>query len=244
MMTRYKAWLNNLPMHDLDPTIYILDIKESEPVSSISTAQYGKPYGSVVLEKRRDSLSVTISFEIHEYDPTRRKTVMQKIHAWAKRGGELAISDRPDQVLKVELDTPPVVGSSRKWTESLDITFTAYAFPYWLDATPQLLEGDGTLYIPGTASIAPVDAQIVDCFEELSITVGDSTIDLTGLKDGCTVTISHDDDFHLQILEDGVSAMAKRTAESADDLIATPGETVRFLTLGGTPTFAVRGVWT
>lgn len=244
MMTRYSAWLDNIPMHDLDPSIYILDIKESAPSSSISTAQYRKPYGSIVLERRRDSLSVTISFEIHEYDPARRKDVMQKIHAWARNGGALSISDRPAQVLMVELDTPPVVESARKWTDSISITFTAYAFPYWMDAVPLVFDGDGKYFIPGTANVAPVNAEIVDCSEDLSVTVGDTTIVLNGLREGCTVKIGHDEDFHLVITEDDNSALAKRTAKSADDLIAVPGETVRFVTIGGSPTFSVRGVWT
>lgn len=243
MMTRYCAWLDGLPLHEIDPTIYILDIQESPAQMNVSTAPKAGGYGQFVVTKQRQSLSVTISFAIREYDVARRKAIMQKVIAWAKSGKHLAINDRPDQCLRVEVDELPSIQSSLRWTQESSITFTAYAFPFWEnDYTDSLTtSGAASMSVAGDADSAPVDVSVIPSGDTVTIKADQTTITLTDLSGN--VDITHGDDGLLRIVSGGESILSHRTPESSDDLTATPGRVNDFSIVGGIATFHVRGVW-
>lgn len=243
MTTRYSAWLDGLPLHEIDPSIYILDIQEDPAQVDVTTAPKAGGVGRFVITKQRQSLSVTISFAIREYDVTRRKAIMQEIVAWAKGGKYLFINDRPNQRLKVEVDELPTITSALKWTQALSITFTAYAFPYWEnDYTDTLTtSSEASMTVTGDADRAPVDVTIEANGGMVTVKADKTTISLTDVSG--IVEISHDDNGILRLLSNGESILSKRTPESSDDLIATPGRVNDFSVSGGKATFRVRGVW-
>jgi len=79
MTTRYGCSLNGLALHDLDDSIYVLDIVESPPAVRLETAARPAGGGSHVLGMARQSLSVRVSFAIREYDVARRKAVCSQV---------------------------------------------------------------------------------------------------------------------------------------------------------------------
>lgn len=229
MISRYRVWLNNQGLDDIDDTILITDIKEKEPKMRYQAQEKGGTDGMRLLRARRLSQSVAVRFAVREYDTARRRDVCSRIRAWA-RDGYLTTSDRPDQRLWVVCEKLPTVTSALKWTDETEMTFTAYELPYWEDITPQKAAYTGR---NGTAALmARGDAKSV---LDAVITAGGAVNNLTiavkgrsfafaglGLSKGGKLTISHDASGLLSIRAGNASALAKRTAESADELVILP----------------------
>ena len=243
MVTRYGVWLDGLPMEELDPAIYITDVQEQAPQMNVVTAPRAMGDGLFVTHRARERLSVIVRFAIREYDTARRKDAMQKIISWARAGKYLAISDRPGQRLRVEVDAMPTITSALKWTQELTLTFVAYAMPFWQSEYPEIIATSdvASRFVPGDAVKASVDVVITPTGSAVTVAVGSSRITLEGVADA--IEISHGDDGVLRITSGGASILAKRTPESSDDLLAAPGEINRFSISGGSATFRVRGVW-
>lgn len=243
MLTRYGVWLDNISLHEIDPTIYITDIQEQPAAMNVLTHPRAAGNGLFVTRRTRDSLSVLVKLAIREYDVTRRKAIMQKIIAWAKGGKYLAINDRPGQRLRVEVDTLPTIASALKWTQELAITFTAYAFPFWVNEYPDTLttSGAASMMVMGDADSAPVDVSITPSGNTVTIRADNTTMTVNDVSGN--VEISHGDDGILRIVSNGESILSHRTPESSDDLTATPGRMNDFSIEGGTAVFRVRGVW-
>lgn len=242
MVTRYGVWLDGLPLHEIDPTIFITDIQEQEPQMDVLTAARALGDGLRVSKRTRQSLSVVVRFAIREYSTVRRKAVLQKVISWARKGRYLSISDRPGQRLRVEMNAPPAMSSALKWTQELTLTLTAYSSPFWEDATTTKRSGNGSMYVPGDAPSVTVDAIITDAPETLTITAGETSMTLEGLTAGATVKILHEDGV-VKITENDASALHKRTAASADELRIVPGRTNQVSSSGGQATFTARGCW-
>ena len=230
MNTRYACAIDGQGLQDIDPAVIITDIQEAAPKLRLTTAQSGLYDGLRLTGARRESLAVTVTFEVHEQDTARRKAVAQRACEWAREGW-LTISDRPGQRLRVVCDRPPVIPSALQWTDSLVIGFTAYALPYWQEAHPVSAffsgqRGEATLAPAGTresyleaeitAESGPVNA--------LTLAVGGRSFAFAGLglARGQTLSIGYDDEHRLFMRVGGASVMSRRTAASADDLLLAP----------------------
>lgn len=65
MVTRYRAWMGEEALEDLDPSIIIIDISEDAPKEAVTTE--ARPGGGMYLTGQlRQSITVTIAVEIHE----------------------------------------------------------------------------------------------------------------------------------------------------------------------------------
>lgn len=243
MRTRYGVWLDGLPLHELDPTILLTNIIEQPAAVDVVSYPRARGAGTRVTKRTRRSLSVSVRFRIWEYDVTRRKAVLQKVIAWAKDGKYLAVNDRPDQRLRVEVDELPTIQSALHWQQEISITFTAYASPFWESAYTDSLttSGAASMSVAGDADSAPVDVSITPSGDTVTVRADQTTITLTDLSGA--VEITHGDDGLMRIMSGGESILSHRTPESSDDLTATPGRVNDFSVEGGTATFRVRGVW-
>lgn len=248
-MTRYRVWLEGHGLQDIDPAVIITDVQEQNPDLTIETAQTAGN-GLRLLRKSRRSLSVLVRIVIREYDVARRKRVCQRIAAWARDGGKLALNDRPGQYLKVDCDQLPHISSALQWLEEIPIVFTAREDPYWQEDTRAFASASGT---SGSATICPIgdkrsvplEASVVNVgagtLTAVSITAGGQTMRFTGLAvaPGAAMTIS---------VKDGLLDLpvANRTEDSADELLIPCGEysTVTF-TADQTVSakFYARGAW-
>lgn len=235
MITRYRAWIDGRPLDGVDDAVYILDIQESVPAYDTKTVAPVRGDGMRVMQRRLQSLSVTISLAIREKDVTRRKEIAGRINAWAQ-GKYLAVNDRPTQQLAVMLTTPVVVTSALKWTDTLRLTFTAYESPWWEDAFPSTARmsagatGAGTLPLPGNLGDARVEvrAEAMAACSNLTLICGRTQLRFEGLDMAAQETL------HVRY-KDGVqrititgpggdrSALAMRTTDSDDDLLAASG---------------------
>lgn len=228
MITRYSAWMDGKALHDISPSIYVMDIEESTPVVNVFTAPKGMGDGMIVSSHKRQGLTVTIRVMVHEYDTVKRKEILQRIAAWATKGKYLAISDRPGQRLRVHCYNPPVTPSALKWTNTMSVVFTAYEMPYWEDAKPKEvtlsgLTGSGKIRPIGTVESTPVEVTISgnrSTLTKLSLTVGDTKFVFQNLYTaaGGEIRLYYDENGLLRI------PSGSRTPESSDELIAKCGE--------------------
>ncbi len=261
MMTRYACWLNGQGLHDLDASICILDIAETVPAIRTQTAALAGREGLLVTARRRQSLTVTVTFEIRERDPYRRKAIADQARAWA-RDGWLAISDRPDQRLYVLCESLPAIGSALRWTGPLTAVFTAYALPFWEADQPVRAEVVAPANTAASAALSPVGTApwcLMDCQVEnqgdaalttLTIASGaGDTLTLVApslLAPGGALTLTHDTAGRLRIAGPTGSLLHTRTAASADDLTLVPGQTAHPAVTADQPvkaTFLTRGLF-
>lgn len=231
MITRCMCALNGQGLQDIDPTIIVTDIQESAPMPAFSTAAHVRRDGTRILRMQRQSLSVRITFEIHEYDPARRKTVAVRACDWA-REGFLTIGDRPGQRLYAVCDSLPVIPSALRWTDRLTVGFTAFVLPYWQDASPAQAAFHGTagtaVLTPGGTAPCLLEAEIEaeGPVNAMTVAVNGGTFHFTGLKmqTGEKLEIGYENQTQRQFMRiGGRSALACRTADSADDLMLLPG---------------------
>lgn len=232
MITRYKAWIDNVALHELDNAIYITDIKEKTPKINAVTAAKPSGGGLHLLRLRRDSLSISIRFAIRAYDIATRKRIMTKVRRWAHEG-YLTINDRPGQRLWVVCEKPPAVESALKWTAETEVTFTAYESPWWEGDTPSTASCSGTsghavLNNPGDSQ-SFLDASITPsaALTTLTVRANGQALDFTGLSisAGSKIEISHEHNGILTVKAGSTSLLAFRTAKSADDILLDVGKT-------------------
>lgn len=253
MRNRFDVILNDISLAGMNADLYITDISYPVPEVEFSVANFAGKNGGLVTGTRKSETRVTVTFELHVYDPQMRQKACQEIASWAVNGGKLQTSDRPDQYLQCVCTRFPSIESAMKWTDQLKAEFTAYSVPYWQSVIPEKLILTGTnetgeLYVPGNAeATADVTVSVSGTMTSLSITFGDTIIHLTGLSlhSGDTVDISHDENGILHIEGGGISLLGNRTASSDDDLSAPCGNVDVGVqsNVSVTAEFRVKGVW-
>lgn len=252
MKGRCNVLLNGVSLLSLDENIIIRDISYQPPeIEHTVTALAGRN-GGIVTGKRKAESSVVVTFGLYAYSTQARNKALQTVVSWAKNGGILETSDRPDQYLDCVCTGLPSVNSVVGWTDDLSITFTAYAMPFW-----QSLD---CVRIAATSSNSPVstfipgnDKTLVDAVltatgsvTEITVTAGETSITLSGLtlSSGDVVTISHDSNYLIRIRKGNDSLLANRTSLSSDDLEVMCGQVNSFsVSSGVTAEFSVKGVW-
>lgn len=257
MIGRYEAYMDGTALSSIDDKILVLDIKYTPATVQRKTDRLANRPGAMAYGKTIGSAQAVITFEIHEYDTVKRQEICDKISAWAN-GVYLRTSDRPWKRLKCACDKYPSA-TSKKWTEPLSITFSAYNPPFWqemnlteltLGGTSGATSGNGSVFVPGNAEDSLVSATVMAkaSISSLSLTVNGNTFSFPGLSlsSGDTVTIGYDDDMMLSIKKGNTSIMGERAASSADDLKVDCGKSNAFsFTADGAAvvTFSARGWW-
>lgn len=233
--SRVRVWLDGKGLTDIDPAIVILDVSHPVPQVSTQTVEHARYHGARMMRQKLGENSVTISFEIHEYNPAMRQSINDRVTAWAMAGGALTTDDRPGKRLHVVCTTPPSITSSKGWTNRMTMTFTAFDNPFWEDTNQTMLFLSGTsdggdLYGPGSADNPFVEAEIKPSgkLTALTINAADSSFSFTGLSipSGKTLSIYYDErmTLHIERTDTGASMLSKRTPESDDDLIIPLGK--------------------
>ena len=244
MKNRFRVWINGKGLQDIDKSIYILDVQESEPQVTIKTASNAKSDGMHILNTARESLAVTISMEVHEYSLERRARVIEAIQSWAQ-DGVLRVNYRPGQRLECVCTVLPSVGSALRWTDPVTVSFTAYVIPYWqaedmqyARITTATTSSSVGLRPIGTAKQTPMWFTVRNASGETLNAVNiicDTTNTLfqlreLGLVSGGYVEGGYDSLGYLYIRkDDGTSVLNKRTAASSDDILVNlqEGNTIR-----------------
>lgn len=253
MISRYWATLNGVPLNSISQDILILDIEYESPNITTETHEVAKRQGSRIYRRYIGRNSVTINFAIRAYDIMDRQEICKSIARWAKNGGVLQTSDRKGQRLHCVCDRFPTITSALKWTDTLSVTFSAYALPFWeeISASTLTITGtskNGSLYVPGSVDNAMVEASIKanSALSNITLKVNDYFITLSGLSvaAGQIIEIAYSDEMIQSIKVGNTSILNKRSG--SDDLIANCGETNNFSISSNasvTATFKVRGLW-
>lgn len=250
MTTRYEASMDGVALSSLDESIYITDIQEEAPRVDVATMGRAGLDGQMLTAERRLSLSVRITFAIRAYDTARRKDVLGKVLQWCAKGGALALSDRPGQVLDVVCSTLPAIGSALKWTDDIVATFTAYERPYFVSESPASAVVAGT---GGTAALTPVGTAR-DCVLEAMVTNASSeTLDWVLITCGMQrmrfagLGLAPGGTMRMEVVR-GILMLpvGKRTEDSADE-IRLEQNTINNVTITAdreiSATLSARGVW-
>lgn len=254
MKGRYEALLNGVPLSDINPKILILDINYPSHSFNDNSYSVAKRNGIRSDVRAFDPLTVTISFEIHEYDTRIRQDICNAVCLWAKNGGVLDVSDRVGQFLRCVCSQFPSVASVRNWTDPLTIAFTANCIPFWQERIASAISltagtsGSGELFVPGSVNGALVEANIHtnELLSSVALTVNGRTLALSGLAvaSGRDIKITYDNQAIQSIKVDSTSLLPYRSG--VDDLLANCGEnnTVSFTSSASAKvTFSARGLW-
>lgn len=257
MMTRYDARLNAKSLAAIDPTIYVQDITHDTPQETEESVELLTRPGTILRRKMRRSTSVIITLEIHEYNTGRRQYVARRIAEWAKDGGVLETTDRPQQQLRVTCERLPNIASALKWTSKLQIVFTAHEQPYWeeINEVSVSLHGTGEkadVYVPGLAKDTLVSVTVRNMSQEvinqITVEAGETRMVFRelGLEPEKVLVVEYDENMIQKIRVGTVSRAKNRTPESSDDLLLRCGETGRVSVAAERDvraTFHVRGLW-
>lgn len=253
MISRYEVVLNNIPLSSLSTDIIILDIKYSFPNINNETFEVAKRQGARIHRRYIEKTTVTIDFSIRAYDIKERQTICGNIVRWAKNGGILQTNDRNGQHLRCVCDEFPVINSALKWTDTLSITFAAYALPFWEEDVPSTLtltgaNTSGNLYVPGNVDGAFVEATIKPngTLTTINLWNNDKTMALSDISvsSSQTIVLSYDDEMIQSIKVGNTSLLNKRSG--VDDLLAKCGENNGLAVIANTSvtvTYSIKGLW-
>jgi len=250
MKSRYSVALDGVQMSSIHEMLQVLDIHYENSGIQRNTARRASGSGMYLSNPYMQSTRVTVEFELHIYGTAQRQAALQSVNKWAL-GKTLTTSDRPGQQLHVVCESYPTIESAMRWTDPINITFTAYALPYWEEVQPvtvTVTNDEEYMDVPGNVEdqAAKVDAEITAnaALTALSISAGENTITLSGINvpaEG-VISISHDEDGNLQITHNYASLLDKRTG--SDDLVVKSGTGSMFSVAGNaTCVFSVRGLW-
>lgn len=243
MILKRRAALDGVQLDSIDSRILIQKIEPAAGKETIDAASIWDGSGSRVTGMHRDSLDIVVSFSINEksYRPQARAEVLEKVNTWAAAGGWLTVNYKPGRKIRVMAAQLPGEGDALQRNQ-YSITFRAYGVPYWQETEPETLglsgtssggsfSAEGTYTVGGnqrTAADASFQNTGSGTINSLTIRAGESTVTFTGLglAAGETLTIDHPDDGKRSLMRCRIgsrSAMAKRTAGSANDLWVEPG---------------------
>ena len=270
ILTRRVA-LDGRQMDQIDERIAIQGIEFNGGRDTISAESLYGGTGSRVSNRHRDSLDITIRFGLmlERGREAERARLLEAVNGWAAAGGWLTTNLKPDRRIRVSCASLPGDGEVIDWTKDYAIVLRAYGCPWWQEETGTSASASGanatlqaTLTINGYMT-APIDAEYRNTSGSAitSLTIGAGTsasapesriqLESLGLASGETLVIDHPDEGDRSWLRirirtaSGVyrSAYSCRTPESSDDLTASPGRKLVWVSGngGGTLTANCRG---
>ena len=252
MILSRRAALNGIYLDTLYERIVVTGIDFGAPAETINAVSRMGGAGQRITNAHYDKLEVTVRFSISasKRDLFARRQIYETACKWALQGGWLTVNFLPDRRLWVDKAQIQNPGEMRDWNGEYSILFVAYSVPFWQDVFPvsttktSVSSSSFTLNIPGQyRTVAEVEFTNTSgsSVSTFSITVGGSTIALTGLSlaNNKKLRIYHTDDGILKITSDGTSVYSKRSTASADDLYVNPGSASVSMTAGGAGTLKV-----
>ena len=256
MISRYRISVGGVQMDSLDDNLLILDISYSPPERETRKFTNAILDGYDVGETKVTGRTITVTFELHEYDVAKRNALCQKVNNWAKAGGNLVTNDRAGQYLKnVICDQYADIESARDWTKPLTIVFTTTYIPNWQSnsETTRTLTGKnvtGVFALDGNTgeSLVNVTATAQETVTSIKLTVGSKTLEFTGLSvtNGQTIVVDYLRNRYLRVRANGTSVLTKLKASSSDNLTAECGKSTNISVVADgrvSAVFKARGCW-
>ena len=246
MQLNRRVALNGIWLDELDYRIVISGVEPSDGKENISAVDAAAGFGQRITSNRRSTLDIVVRFRLLERGRTpegmqARAELLEKVNTWAAGGGWLTVNYKPDRRLRVILAQAPGEGGMWDFSKEFTLTFRAYGIPYWEKETPvsqttagNYMSGSGVLSVEGSAKTqANVELRNMSGMNvaSASMTIAGKTMTFSGLGLGAneTLVVDHSDDglVRIRIRTAGGSyrsAMALRSADSADDYVISPGQ--------------------
>ncbi len=226
------AALNSQSLMALDERIYLVDIEEKFKTTLDTQTRAG--YGRMISSNYGpDNVSITLIIMVKESDRNERGRLISIINGWATFGW-LTLSTRTGQRIYAHC-TKKADYAAFEWSETVELTFTAYNVAFWQDIVPQQVISASVT--DGSAEIWPMGQ--MPCYLEADVlNSGSGTVNLVqiaangkmlrfenlGLAPGKTLKIYYDDMHFLRAEIDGVGKLSCRVANSDDDVRLKPRE--------------------
>ena len=254
MRLAHRVALNGVQLDEVDDRIMIKRVETADGKENISTVSLMGGSGSRVTGVHRDSIDVTVKFNIRlkKRSMAEREEVLEKVNAWALGGGWLTVNFKENRRIRVFRAQAAGAGDPWEWTKDYAVVFRACGVPYWQQENPVMLMRQNTNHevlrmgIDGSEE-SVLEAQFQNTgsgtINTFSLQVEGSTMAFStlGLGAGETLVIDHNDtgkrcDLQLRIrnISGGYrSAMAKRNTGSSNELKVTPGSHDITMNAGG-----------
>lgn len=160
----YHVLMDGIPLAQVAPCARITDVIELSPSYTTDTKDFLGRHGSFLLRHQVKERRVRVQFALLAEDYAVRTAALSAIAAWAQ-GKWLQIGDRPGQRLRVVCIEPPTTQSKRNWTALCEVTFSAFAVPFWEDREGVSVRANGSgvslrFIGPGNAPGAPLRCRI------------------------------------------------------------------------------------
>lgn len=247
MILKRRVALNGVWLDEVDDRICISSVEPGDGKENISAVDSAVGFGSRITGQHRSTVDMIVKFRILNTGRTEkglqaRAKVLEKVNKWARNGGALTVNYKADRRLNVILAQAPGEGSLWDYTKEFQITFRAYALPYWEQDpaesavqtaanTNKLIKIDGSAETQIDVTLKNISGQTINTATvQISKSGASRTIQLTnlGLAGNEALVIDHKDGLiRIRILgANGTSyrsAMANRTSGSDDDLKLAPG---------------------
>ena len=240
MIWSRRVALNGVQLDEVDPSIVIQSIEPADGRDNISAVGSAYGYGQRITGIRRDTLDINIKFsiDIRKDNMAGRAAVLEAVNAWAATaadGAWLTVNYKENRRLWVTMAQVPGEGSLWDWAREYQLTFRAYAVPYWEDETATQAvsavasSGGMTLAVPGnTKSVAEIKVANKSgaSITTVSVTVDGQTMAFSGIVLGGSQTLVIDHVlsgslYYLRARIGSTSVLAKRTG--ANDFSVKPG---------------------
>jgi hypothetical protein len=242
MILKRRVALNGVQLDQVDSRIVISAVEPGDGKENISATDRASGFGQRVTSAYRSNTDIVVRFMILERGKsttgmTNRSQVIEAVNAWAAGGGVLTTNYKTGRQINVRLVQAAAEGSLWDYSKEFALTFRAYEIPYWEDSTAtsttiggESTTDDGMITVTGSG-IAQADVTVSNesssTVNSLTVTVGKTmTFSSLGLAEGESLIIDHVDGLVRIRIYNGTtyrSAMAKRTAGSADDFKMSPG---------------------
>ena len=280
-MNRYQVsiggkWLHTYLNSDkrFKGRVWVEDIQYAEPSIKRTIETAGDADGGIITRTYREKASVTILFNVLTWDPTERYDAIESIRSLAAKGGTILTSNRPNRALfNAVCETYPEIVSSKARTDTISMTFSAYAFPYWqdkADPTPKTLSNTTntsmSVTVPGNAPRAKCTVEIIAnenfggnsnlAGSTVDVTVGKTTLYLAydlQKNNYCLIDTDEHDNLRVRIYNNSTSSKKLITSgiglllpTSSDRLEAIPGQANTFKVRANkkvTAKLYARGAW-
>ena len=256
MTSRYRIKVNSVHLDSISKKILILDIGETMPDLNFKQQSNANLNGYEFTDVFVGQRTVTVTFEIHEYDIEKRKSICQEVNEWAAVGGRIDINDRgKTHLIRTECTQYASIESAKNWTDPLTVVFSTTVNPYWISDTPKTVAisgagTTGTLKMDGDVGYALVDVEVTAATKitMCKLICGNTKLVLKGFDcpKNKTVDVDYIKDRYLRLRANDRNAMPFLQSESSDNLLARCGKnnSVEFSVNGSaTVVFSARGCW-
>lgn len=245
MRLAHRVTLAGKQLDEVDPRIIIKSVEGGAGKETVTAVSTGAGDGTRITGKRRESIDVTVKFSmnIRRDRMDERMEVLEKVIAWAAGGGTFKCGYKPNRLLRVDEVVLPGEGDLWQRLSEYTIVFRARTVPYWQENTPAeaatktVKAGSGTLTVAGSAKTvadATLENRSGATINKAEITIGGKKMvfESLGMTGGQKLVIDHvatqgKNVIRMRLIKaDGTSAgsvLAKRTAESADEFLISPG---------------------